>query len=186
VSIIQEALKKAQGDFTEKDIPQVKRDIVRANPAKDVSGQPATRASARHEHGKAPSVRLPALVAVLVILLAVYGFRLSLKYVNNNSGATHTAPAAAVAGKTNPAPKTTGLLGQPSDPGLINFGGLHQPALILNGIMYLENKPQAIINGQVLEEGDKINNATVLAIEKDCVLLNLNDTNLKLDLNRQN
>ena len=50
--------------------------------------------------------------------------------------------------------------------------------------MYVENKPQAIINGYVLEEGDKINGATVLIIEKDCVLLDVNDANIRLELNK--
>ena len=45
---------------------------------------------------------------------------------------------------------------------------------------------KAIINGRVLEEGDKINGATVLMIEKDCVLLDLNETNIRLDINKQN
>ena len=66
----------------------------------------------------------------------------------------------------------------------VDLGSSVRPAFILSGIMYLEDKPQAIINGHVLEEGDKISGATVLVIEKDCVLLDLNDTNIKVELSK--
>jgi hypothetical protein len=55
-------------------------------------------------------------------------------------------------------------------------------SFVLSGIMYLDGKPQAIINGSILEEGDSINDATVVLIDRDYVLLNVKDSKVKLTI----
>jgi hypothetical protein len=58
------------------------------------------------------------------------------------------------------------------------------PQFALNGIMYLNDRPQAIINGFTLEEGDTISGATVVRIEKNSVILHMNDVEIMLTLKR--
>jgi hypothetical protein len=54
--------------------------------------------------------------------------------------------------------------------------------LRLSGIMNLDNKSRAIIDGCVLEVGDTIRGATVTDIGKDYVLLSSKDEKIKLKL----
>jgi hypothetical protein len=118
------------------------------------------------------------------VLLIIYGLDLSLRH----SGANNKNPVAlnkkSVSSKAGSSAKTRDRFASPlMDPAKLIPSRMGQ--FVLSGIMYVENKPQAIINGYVLEEGDKINGATILAIEKDCVLLNLNNSDIRLDLNNE-
>ena len=192
MSIIQEALKKAQGDFAGKKSVSAPAKSAPAAQPKEVplpsKAAPDDLTAGRH-YRKMPSLRLPALVSVLVILLLVYGLKASLQYSRKHDG---TPVPVKQSEEQSPAQKKTidgsdlnvfGSQTHKLDP--INFMGPRQSLLVLNGIMYVENRPQAIINGQVLEEGDKVSGATVLAIERDCVLLDLNDTNIRLEINKK-
>lgn len=58
------------------------------------------------------------------------------------------------------------------------------PELVLNGIMYLAERPQAIINNSVVEEGDTVSGAKVLSIKKNTVILNFNDVEISLSLKK--
>lgn len=58
------------------------------------------------------------------------------------------------------------------------------PELFLNGIMYLPNRPQAIINSSVVEQGDVISGAKVVIINKNSVVLNFNDQEITLVLHK--
>lgn len=124
---------------------------------------------------------VPALVGVLTVLLIIYGLDASLRYSGaggkyqgtlNKKGAFSKAASPAKGAEHFKSPLI--------DPANLIPSRMGQ--FVLSGIMYVENKPQAIINGYVLEEGDKINGATIIAIEKDCVLLNLNNSDIRLDM----
>lgn len=54
------------------------------------------------------------------------------------------------------------------------------PKFLLNGIMYLETGPQAIINGAVVKEGDIIDGAVVARIDRSSVTLRLKDSEIIL------
>jgi len=56
------------------------------------------------------------------------------------------------------------------------------PQLILNGIMYMEGSPRAIINGNVIEEGDSVSGAEVKKITRNNVVLKFKDTEIVIDL----
>jgi hypothetical protein len=167
MSIIQEALRKAQGEYVEKKIPDaVREEAVNSK----------TETNIPHIVKKTASMRLPALVSILTILLIVYGLNVSLRYSKNQGKEMKMSVVSAhTAKEADPI--------RPPNIGTINPMVGWSSAFALSGIMYVEKKPQAIINGYVLEEGDKINGATVLAIEKDCVLLGMNDKNVRLELN---
>ena len=53
---------------------------------------------------------------------------------------------------------------------------------VLNGIMYLGERPRAIINGSVVVEGDVINGATVTSISENSVSLKYINNNNKIEM----
>ena len=59
---------------------------------------------------------------------------------------------------------------------------LISPNLALNGIMYLAERPQAIINDSVVMVGDTVGGAKVTRITNSSVLLNYNDADITLTL----
>jgi hypothetical protein len=63
---------------------------------------------------------------------------------------------ASVANAVKPAPETAG------------------PEFRLNGIIYNEARPIAIVNGLTVRVGDEVNGATVISIERDRVTLSSN------------
>lgn len=192
MSIIQEALKKAQGDYTENMVPGTVDTSKAARPQKEEVVYPKKNAASSKPESHMPrvikkvaSTRLPAVVGVLLILLLAYGLKSSLRYskpYDSNIKIQPKADATPVKQDNNNLPIPAAKLPETFNPSNLI---MPRPAtFILNGIMYLESKPQAIINGNILEEGDKINGATVVVIEKDCVLLELNDANIKLELGK--
>lgn len=175
MSIIQEALKKAQGEYFEKKTPKVNEE--RVNEEEVVNSKVGIQAPQRIK--RPTTMRLPALVSILTILLVIYGFKLSLQYSR-----PHEKEIGAPSPASAPASKTAHSF-IPSKIGPTSFIPMHLSNFVLSGVMYVENKPQAIINGHVLEEGDKISGATVLVIEKDFVLLDVNDANVRLEMKKQ-
>jgi hypothetical protein len=181
MSVIQDALRKAQGEYVEKKAPRiVKEDATRLK----------TEVQTSQETKRSIPMRLPALVGIFIGLLLVYGLRLSLQYLGmpeKSAKAPDKVETTAVRQEnTAISPSAAKRADSFSLPKMnpVNLITPRPSNFILNGIMYVENKPQAIINGYVLEDGDKINGAIVLAIEKDCVLLDFNDTDIKLELNK--
>ncbi len=58
------------------------------------------------------------------------------------------------------------------------------PTLVLNGIMYSNENPQAIINNGIVEEGDVVSGATVVKIDNKKALLLYNDEEIVLTLKK--
>lgn len=56
------------------------------------------------------------------------------------------------------------------------------PDLVLNGIMYLETGARAIINNNIVREGDMVGGATVTFINKKSVILKYNNVEITLNL----
>ena len=59
-------------------------------------------------------------------------------------------------------------------------GGADTPLLDLNGIVYDEQKPYAVINNKILKEGENIAGATVIKISPEEVQLILKDKKIEL------
>lgn len=178
MSIIQEALKKAQGEFTKDKTPSKAPSVK----SPDVPTRPVMPAAKPAAAKKTPSLSVPALVGVLTVLLMIYGLDLSLRYSGKNKASAGVSNKKAVSSKAVSSSRLKERFSSPLiDPA--NLIPSHMGQFTLSGIMYVENKPQAIINGYVMEEGDKINGATILAIEKDCVLLSMSEKeNIRLDI----
>ena len=180
MSIIQEALKKAQVDYMEKKKPLGEESPRHrmAAPKADIRGKIRSARKAKR------SITILSFFVVSILIVSALGLRIFLIYKGNLKQEKNiTEPllskevsAAPLAEIIAPAsfvkPKIEPVAPAPYPP----------PIFILNGIMYLDAKPQAIINGYILEEGDVINGATVMVIDKDYVLLNLKDDKLKLNL----
>lgn len=175
MSIIQEALKKAQGDYFEKKTPQAGESVkyTGSSASEETVFKPRVKIQAIRRTRRTTSMRLPVLTGILVTLILIYGIRFSLQYSGRHEIKT---PHKVVSTPASTGPAGTAPAKEPvSTPA---------PLFALNGIMYVEGRAQAIINGYVLEEGDKINGATILTIERDYVLLNFNDADMKLDIRR--
>ena len=199
MSIIQEALKKAQVDYQEKKAP---RNIkVKAPPRQKISlpkvdvfkkiTLPKINVLSRIRLAPLPNIRISTTIlsisVVSMLLASALGLKIFIMYkggLNKEKNITQAvlpkeAPPVSLADMVAPVsfarPKTEPVAApaKPENPA---------PVFILNGIMYLESKPQAIINGYMLEEGDSLNGATVVVIDKDYVLLNLKDDKVRLNL----
>ncbi len=56
------------------------------------------------------------------------------------------------------------------------------PKLVLNGIMHLETGARAVINNNIVQEGDMIDGATVVLINRNSVILKYNSLEITLNL----
>ena len=56
------------------------------------------------------------------------------------------------------------------------------PGIFLNGIVWDQKKPQAIINGSIVEAGDEIAGFTVIEIKQNAVVINNGAGNLEVKL----
>lgn len=163
MSIVQDALKKAQGDYVEKKMPPLE---------------------VFHRIKKPKSMRLPTLVSILAALTLIYGLMLSMQYFRAPRNVEVVSVEQKNISARIPAAKPDNPIVEPKL-AVPEHVTLPKPDFVLSGIMYLQNKPQAIINGYMLEEGDELNGATVMAIEKDCVLLDIENKNVRIELAKE-
>jgi len=109
------------------------------------------------------------LLYILMICLGLLVANLIFSFFSNPSKAILPAPALPPINATT-TPQVTALTAQEESP----------PALVLNGIFFSENKGYALINNQILKEGDTIEGATVVKINANAVDLKFKDFALKL------
>lgn len=82
----------------------------------------------------------------------------------------------------NSLPETAGTIPAAQTPAPASIVRAEPPELVLNGIMYLESGPRAIINNAIVGEGDMVNGATILTINKKNVILKFNNVEITLNL----
>ena len=184
MSIIQEALKRAQYNYSgKKGLPQ----------ARENSGQEtAMPGPVAVTDARLINKKISIIVYVIVLLSLVTGFgirALFLKIATTNREIESKDPGASLQ-KIIPDKEVTPPLSskaversteKPSD--LASRGQIDQsPNLVLNGIMYVERNPKAIINGTVVSEGDVISGATVTSITPNNVLLKYNNNDNKVEV----
>ena len=185
MSIIQEALRRAQYDYAvKKSLPQVHEEPRQA---------PATPAPAEALDARVITKKIAAIVYVIVLLSLVTGFGIRALFSkiaamdkerksSNLIVAVQKAPpdkaispsisSGAVeraATETSSASVSSGQANQP-------------PNLVLNGIMYVEEKLKAIINGTVVRVGDVIDGAVVTSITEKNVLLKYNNNDNQVEV----
>lgn len=190
MSIIQEALKKAQ------NMPGIKERINK-DPSSD------SFVSARPKSALAPVSKLPvksifkpmpfyiaaagvvALIGILAIALLFAGKNLlhkapEIESPDAHQQVTYKPIAAASLQKETTEPKAQAVDTKPVD--TVFEVKPQLPQLILNGIMYMEGSPRAIINGNVVVEGDSVSGAEVRKITRNNVVLKFKDTEIVIDL----
>jgi hypothetical protein len=159
MSIIQEALKKAQATYTNKE-------AVKTEPVQ------------KPHHASIPFTKL---IPGIVLLIVAAGFGLN-SFLSNGPSALagdkqyHSVSYKTAATASEYAASPVSSVIQPGT-ALVNA-----PDLELNGIMYLDEKPRAIINGNTVVVGESVNGARIDAITTDSVLLNYNDLEITLKL----
>lgn len=182
MSIIQEALKRAQYNYTDKkSLPPVseksEQEPVVPSPAEAIDLRVITK-------------KMGIIVYVIVLLALVTGFGiralfLKMAALGKGKESENLIAAAQKAIPDNPV--------SPSLPSTVVarateklFAKAIQPSspssLVLNGIMYIEKNPKAIINGMVVTEGDVIGGATVTSITQNNVMLKYNNNDNKVEM----
>ena len=171
MSIIQEALKKA-----ERHIKNPKQ----AGP----SAQSPSPFSPDQSFVKVPQPaagRDPKAVAILLIILVVTAvFAASQLYPKKNVPAKSSVVD--VPAKSEELPALPSVIFQQVSAQKTEEKKPASPEFVLNGIMYLEGSPRAIINDSMVEAGDMVNGARVVKIDKRNVLLEYNGVEMSLDL----
>ena len=164
MSIIQEALRKA-------GVPNSKPEVTPE--IKPVPPQGATKPNSDNKSAE-PKLIYYAMTGILLVLL--FGIIMIITRSSQSSD-THVSMK-----NTKPTilPKIERRESQPAPfRRKENIGGF-----VLNGIMQLVDGPRAIINDIMVGEGETVNGAKVEKIKKDSVLLNYNDSEVALNINR--
>ena len=161
-----------------------------ASPQKtDISADPAAQ---KPHHALVPLTRL---IPGVILLTLIAGFGLNSFFSKNPAEEAKDRPHQNVSYKPvvkdialkNPSDESLSMQGQAiASPikSAVSFGAafVHAPDLVLNGIMYLEERPRAIINGNMVEVGEFVSGAKIDAITRNSVLLNYNDLEITLKL----
>lgn len=183
MSIIQEALKKAQTTY----IKEIIKEVPQQKP--DTGTDPAVQ---KHHHAMVPFARL---IPGVILLILIAGFGLNSFFSKNPAEIPTDKQRQNVSYKSalkdialeNPSVALMGIQAQSMvSPikSVVSSGTalVHAPDLELNGIMYMQETPRAIINGNMVEVGESVSGAKIDAINKDSVLLNYNDLEITLKL----
>lgn len=189
MSIIQEALKKAEAKTMGTEAAQPERaESPRAQPAAG-AGPESTRKAApdvavRRAGRAAPAgTRYAALAAAIAIAL------ISVAAATVMQRADRRPPAPEVARVEQPAPAVDDAATAQADKASPEAGPVSTIPLTeksgfeLNGIMYIEGDPRAIVNNSMVEVGDTVSGARVARIERRAVFLDKSGEEIRLDLN---
>lgn len=170
MSIIQEALEKAQSDAK----PAV-REVVKAPVIK--------KAPVAKKSSTANKKTLMAVMLLALMAFAVFSAGRFLSKAGNGTSADNSQEVS-----YRPIIK-----GQAESPGAIGgrerTGASHEtlkapesPKLVLNGIMYLEEDPRAIINNFIVGLGDSVSGAKITRINRQSVILEYENVEITLSL----
>ena len=186
MSIIQEALKRAQYNYAgKKSLPQA---------CEEPGQEPAIPAPAEALDIRVITKKIAVIVYVIVLLALVTGFgiRALFSKIVTIDKERRSKDLIVAMQKTPPdkaMPPSLPLGPVPVERAtekplaLVSSGQTNQsPDLLLNGIMYVEEKPKAIINGIVVREGDVVSGATVASITEKNVLLKYNNNNNQVEV----
>ena len=184
MSIIQEALKKAQGqskDTPSRETPAQKEKPLASKSIFDKTVVAKTRKAYLKDNFKPIAIFLSLLIAAVIFLI---GTSISK---SNNAGKALAAKTAVSTQEVQykPMPK---IETKPKETTVseiqtvLKVANAQYPDLVLNGIMYLEIGPRAIINDAIVEEGDTVKGARVTKINKKSVVLEYNNVEITLNL----
>jgi len=165
LSIIQEALKKARGSNIKPEVTYEEKPVP---PQRVIEPGPGNKSSE-------PKYVYYMMTGLLLVLL--FGIIMIISRSSQSAGTP--IPVKNARPVILPKIERREVPAEPSRK-KENIGGF-----VLNGIMQLVDGPRAIINDIIVGEGETIRGAKVEKIKKDGVLLNYNDSEVALSINRQ-
>lgn len=181
MSIIQEALKKAQMTYA--------KEAIKMEPPKNVDTDIVVNRPRRLTTSFAKLIPGVALL-VLVAGFGLNSFLSKSSVESRRDGSYHDVSYKTIVRDDSlrkmPDPGI-GIRAEdiaPSVKSVISSGTafVHAPDLELNGIMYLQERPRAIINGNIVGIGESVNGARIDAINSNNVLLNYDNLEITLKL----
>jgi len=145
-------------------------------------------AQTRGEHAGLPQLEKIAKpknkLYLIYIAVAVVGFVAAQMFFSLAKRPAKTLPAPqATAAKETQAPQETAAITTSQQPAVTVAPKpilATPPALLLNGVFFSGNEGYALINNQIVKEGDVVDGATVLQITLEEVELKFQDATLKL------
>lgn len=190
MSIIQEALKKAQTTYSDKGLQS---DSASAEEATLTVSNEAPQAGVNvkdnivigpHRHAAIP---FAALAPAVIVLTLIIGLGIKVFFLNTPAPdvkkETPESPAPAVNRAAAGVSGDNAFTG-PKNSFMTSLMGPLAGGLTLNGIMYIGGEPRAIINGNIVEVGGSVGAAKIQAINEDNVLLNYGDREVVLQLKK--
>lgn len=183
MSIIQEALKKAQVSVGAGAPKEPAREPKAGQPQ-----QPPAKAAHAVKPGIFPKTVVIAATVVLIAAIAVValfvGSLVSTRPGQDAASALPAPPAQEVRLRELPKAEADAVSGGAAqDAARLNAElASTAPKLVLNGIMYLEEGPRAIVNNAMVEVGDFVSGAKVVRIDRKNVVLVYNDVEITLTL----
>lgn len=163
MSIIQEALEKAQSD-----VKPVEQEFVK------VPAVPVTKKAPAAKKMSITSKRV--LMAVMLLALMAFAVFSAGRFLTRTNNGTSAADSQEVSYK----PLVRGR--EQAKPSPEAMKAPESPRLVLNGIMYLEDGPRAIINNLIVGSGDMVSGARVTGINRQSVVLEYENVEITLSL----
>ena len=188
MSIIQDALKKVQKKEEKSTFPSVEKlDFDRA-----FGGQIKLK-NIEVPAQKTPKVYLLLLlISVLILALTIFVLidieRQNTKkyipgYAKQEAPSKQEVVHKPLPPKESPAPAMiSGYAPFSSTSVFLKTEAKNVPKFLLNGVMYLEGGPQAIVNNAVVKEGDVVEGARVVKINRNDVIMRFKDEEITLRL----
>lgn len=158
MSIIQDALKKAQSDVKPPAQEEAKAPVIKKAPA------------AR----KTPLSDRKALMAAMLLALMAFAVFSAGRFLSRTGGETSAANSQEVSYR----PLVGERISAPSEA----LKAPESPKLVLNGIMYLDDGPRAIINNFIVGVGDTVSGAKITGINRKSVILEYENVEITLSL----
>jgi len=176
MSIIQEALKKIDEDSKKPEIAAI--EAVRPAPAKQE--QPVKVRSTHYiDSAQNQGVRMVYFVSIAVLAAILIGILIMAFQANAPHVKHKNAAAPVLLPKLEPVPQVRENRPAQNHGNIGDLGGF-----ILDGIMYIADRPRAIINNIIVGEGESVDGANVEEINKDNVVLKYNESEVTLKLNK--
>lgn len=127
--------------------------------------------------GKEKNKKIPVKPYLLCVLVAAFGL-----FIANLLFSLFTRPPGALQSKIAPPQKELPAASIPA-PANLTAQVIEKeisPAWVLNGVFFSQDSGFALINNQIVKEGDAVLGATVVRITRDLVELKFKDSEIKL------
>jgi len=176
MSIIHEALKKINTETGKPEVSTVEpvhpKPLPQEQPVK-VKPVPIADSAENHSVRMIYFVTIAILAAILIGIL-IMAFQTPAPHVKHKIAALPV-----LLPKIEPAPQVREERSAQNHGNIGDLGGF-----ILDGIMYIADRPRAIINNIIVGEGEAVDGANVEKINKDNVVLKYNESEVTLKLNK--